>query len=93
MSPAASVARLGGDEFGVLVTWAERPDVSALVLDVIKRIEQPIAIRDLFVEVGCTVGVGHATPGDHPIEVLMAAESDRDQRKSHRRHSHVTTAH
>lgn len=91
--PGDAVACLGGDEFGVLVTWSGRPDVSSLVLDVIAAVERPVAVRDTTVEVGCTLGVGDAASGAHPIEVLETAERDRDVRKAHRREAHVTTAH
>lgn len=93
VSRAGAVARLGGDEFGVLVTWPGSPDVARLALDLIGAVEQPIAVGAHAVEVGCTLGVGHAAAGVHPIEVLEAAERDRDTRKAHRREAHVTTLH
>ena len=93
VSPGDAVARLGGDEFGVLVTWPASADVAGLALRLIGAVEQPIVIGVHAVEVGCTLGVGHAAPGTHPIEVLEVAERDRDTRKAHRREAHVTTLH
>jgi diguanylate cyclase len=89
----AAVARLGGDEFGVLVTWPGTPQVARLALDLIGAVERPIPVFGCDVEVGCTLGVGDAEPGAHPIEVLEAAERDRDVRKAHRREAQVTTLH
>lgn len=88
-----AVARLGADEFGVLVVWPGAPQVARLALDLIGAVERPIPVFGSDVEVGCTLGVGDATPDAHPIEVLEAAERDRDVRKAHRREAHVTTLH
>jgi diguanylate cyclase (GGDEF)-like protein len=88
-----AVARLGADEFGVLVVWPGRPQVARLALDLIGAVERPIPVFGSDVEVGCTLGIGDANPGALPIEVLEAAERDRDARKAHRREAHVTTLH
>lgn len=87
------VARIGGDEFAVLFPDSGQVEVASNALGMIGCIEQPIAIDGATVQVGCTLGIGCALPGDDGGAVLAAADDDRAARKVHRRAAMVTTAH
>ena len=91
--PSDTVARIGGDEFAMVVVWSGKPDVARLTLEVIGSVEQPIDVDGGAVEVGCTLGIGAAEPGDPAITVLHVADRDRAVRKAYRRDAHVTTLH
>jgi len=78
------VARYGGDEF-VIVTGALRtaPDVSLLVERILSAVRTPVVgVADDPIVVGASIGIGIASPGDDPLEVLRRADDAAYRAKS-----------
>jgi diguanylate cyclase (GGDEF)-like protein len=70
------VARLGGDEFAILVSNLSSPDLARSIGErVVSSLEEPIALGDLQVEVGASVG-GSFGPqdGSDPSVLLKRAD-------------------
>ncbi|MDA8058383.1 MAG: GGDEF domain-containing protein [Actinomycetota bacterium] len=74
--PGDTAARLGGDEFVVLCEDLRGGEAEALA--VAQRISQllaaPVALADRLVEVGASIGVAVAEPGDEAEVVLSHAD-------------------
>ncbi|MCG5499308.1 GGDEF domain-containing protein [Ectothiorhodospira lacustris] len=69
-------ARLGGDEFALLLSESDgrRPDSRKLALRAEEQISLPIEAKGHMVNVGCSVGVARARPGDKPQDLLNRAD-------------------
>ena len=76
LPPGDTAARLGGDEFVVLCEDLQGGEAEALA--VAQRISQllaaPVALADRLVEVGASIGVAVAEPGDEAEVVLSHAD-------------------
>jgi diguanylate cyclase (GGDEF)-like protein len=68
------VARLGGDEFGVLLASTTERDALAVASRVGGLLSEPINIGDRAVQVGASVGVAIARPGDAALQLLRNAD-------------------
>lgn len=83
---ADTLARMGGDEFVVLLPEVDSPaeaeDVAARVLDVLA---EPLALGDLSISIGASVGAATAGPGDTYETLLCAADAAMYQAKARAR--------
>ena len=88
------VARYGGDEFVVVTTRARTAyDVSLLAERILGAVRTPIVgLTDDPIHVGASVGIGHASGGDDPGDVLRRADaaSYRAKRDGKGRIRHAT---
>jgi diguanylate cyclase (GGDEF)-like protein len=75
MSDDDLVGRLGGDEF-VVIAASPAPQTAALLgADLVRAIVAPVILPSgLRVQVGASVGVVHAYPGESPAAVLHTAD-------------------
>lgn len=71
------VARYGGDEFVVVTTRARTAyDVSLLAERILGAVRTPIVgLTDHALHVGASVGIGHATAGEDPGDVVRRADA------------------
>jgi diguanylate cyclase (GGDEF)-like protein len=72
------VARLGGDEF-VFLTRINEHDIESMgracIDEIISLIQEPIAINDVTVQVGCSIGAAiYPIDSNHPIEAMHLAD-------------------
>jgi diguanylate cyclase (GGDEF)-like protein/PAS domain S-box-containing protein len=70
--PSDTVARVGGDEFVVLVEGATAEGVDALATRLRAAVSAPIAVGDLDLNVGVSVGVALAAGGAADPSTLLA---------------------
>jgi diguanylate cyclase (GGDEF)-like protein len=66
-----ALARTGGDEFSVLVRGA---DANVMAGEILRACRHRIALGDLDVSVGASIGVAFAEPGVDPAELLRRAD-------------------
>jgi diguanylate cyclase (GGDEF)-like protein/PAS domain S-box-containing protein len=71
--PTDAVARLGGDEFGVVLAGVREPEHAAQVAQkVVAMARQPIAVGDLALAIGASVGVAFDADADGGWKGLVA---------------------
>jgi diguanylate cyclase (GGDEF)-like protein/PAS domain S-box-containing protein len=70
--PSDTLARLGGDEFVVLVEGATTDGVAALADRLRAAVTEPIAVGDLNLNVGVSVGIAMSTAGNAEPSTLLA---------------------
>jgi diguanylate cyclase (GGDEF)-like protein len=69
------VARLGGDEFVVVVDEPAGPDeVAAIAERLCEAVGAPLAIGAATTQLGVSVGIAHASPGDTAERLLTTAD-------------------
>jgi diguanylate cyclase (GGDEF)-like protein/PAS domain S-box-containing protein len=74
--PSDTVARLGGDEFVILVESATELALDALVERLRSTVTEPLAVHDLDLKVGVSVGVALSQGGhDDPTSLLARADA------------------
>ncbi|MEZ5246369.1 MAG: bifunctional diguanylate cyclase/phosphodiesterase [Acidimicrobiales bacterium] len=66
-----ALARTGGDEFSVLVRGA---DANVMAGEILRACRHRIALGDIDVSVGASIGVAFAEPGIEPGELLRRAD-------------------
>lgn len=70
------IARPGGDEFVIaLVGIADSLKAEQIANTIIAEIQQPIDLGAVSVQVGASIGIAFAMPGDSPQAVLIRADS------------------
>jgi diguanylate cyclase (GGDEF)-like protein len=74
--PSDTVARMGGDEFVVLAEGTTQLGLEPLVARLEVVLSEPIAVGDLTLDVGVSVGVAVSTGGEADAAGLLA-EADR----------------
>lgn len=68
-------ARLGGDEFALIMADATRDSAAHMASRVVDRISQPYRVNGQTVEIGVSIGVVIAQPGDgEPSRLLQNAD-------------------
>jgi len=71
--PTDAVARLGGDEFGVVLSGIREPDDAVRVADkVVEMARLPIAVGDLLLRIGASVGIAFDADADGGWKGLVA---------------------
>ncbi|SEL63980.1 diguanylate cyclase (GGDEF) domain-containing protein [Colwellia chukchiensis] len=72
-----TVVRFGGDEFVLLLTGLHHKNEAAYVADkVLKLIQQPIALDNSQVAIGCSIGIAiYPNDGDSGNELLKVADA------------------
>jgi diguanylate cyclase (GGDEF)-like protein/PAS domain S-box-containing protein len=71
--PTDAVARLGGDEFGIVLAGVREPEHAAQVAEkVVVMARQPIAVGELALAVGASVGVAFDADADGGWKGLIA---------------------
>ena len=75
--PSDTVSRLGGDEFTVILTDIDEDEDAEMSANrIIRSVSQPIAIGDLLLKVGVSVGIAVApTHGTHAQTLIKVADS------------------
>ena len=74
LRPGDVVARLGGDEFAVLCpNLGDDASATAIAQRVVVALERPFAVGDVAVEIGASVGIAMARPGDLGADELIDA--------------------
>ncbi len=74
--PEDVVGRFGGDEFLVLCTGFSSPEeIESLARRLAEAVQQPMAIGDLIVRVGMTVGVAFATADTVVDDLIVDADN------------------
>ena len=68
---SGALARTGGDEFSVLVRGA---DANTMAGELLRACRHRIALGDIDVSVGASIGVAFAEPGVDPSELLRRAD-------------------
>jgi diguanylate cyclase (GGDEF)-like protein len=77
VGPDGVVARLGGDEFAVLPAEAtgDSDELEAIARDLIHCVQQPVAVDDMTLEVGVSIGVARfPRDGNDPHSLLRSAD-------------------
>ena len=77
IGPDGLVARLGGDEFAVLPseTTADASELEAIAQRLIKCVQQPVAVDEMTLEVGVSIGVARfPRDGNDPHSLLRSAD-------------------
>jgi diguanylate cyclase (GGDEF)-like protein/PAS domain S-box-containing protein len=69
-----TVARLGGDEFAVLLKRTDQAQAVGVAVALLRAIEAPFAIEGQQVDVGASIGVVCAGPGDEPGTLMRYAD-------------------
>jgi diguanylate cyclase (GGDEF)-like protein len=68
LPPAAMLARLSGDEFAVLLPGADASTATQFAAALLDRLDQPLQVEDLTVDVGGSIGISiapeHGTEAD-----------------------------
>jgi len=72
--PDDLVARPGGDEFTIVLCDTEEAAVEALADRLIDVVSRPVEIDGQLFEVGLSVGIAGARPGDRPENLLDRAD-------------------
>jgi diguanylate cyclase (GGDEF)-like protein len=90
MDGDAIVARLGGDEFGVVPSerTVDPEALGRIALSVIERVEQPIVVDEMTLEVGASIGIARAPiDGEDAHALLRCADvamyAAKEQRTTH----------
>ncbi|WP_216324323.1 putative bifunctional diguanylate cyclase/phosphodiesterase [Deinococcus aestuarii] len=84
--PAATVARLGGDEFAVLLPGVGGPDeASEVAARFLGALNPPVAVRDLTLTVGASVGIALRGGGEDGEALLRNADVALYRAKAGRR--------
>jgi diguanylate cyclase (GGDEF)-like protein len=77
IGPDGLVARLGGDEFAVLPaeTTGDSEELEAIAQRLIRCVQQPVAVDEMTLEVGVSIGVSRfPRDGDDPHSLLRSAD-------------------
>ena len=77
IGPDGLVSRLGGDEFAVLPAEAtgDTEELEAIAKRLIKCVQQPVAVDDMTLEVGVSIGVARfPRDGEDPHSLLRSAD-------------------
>ena len=70
------IARPGGDEFVITLVGIANPSKAEQIANtIIAEIQQPIDVGAASVQVGASIGIAFAVPGDSPEAVLNRADS------------------
>lgn len=66
------VGRLGGDEFAIIIEISELDDINALLMRLLKAIEQPVSLGLEQVAVSASIGVAHYPQDADSAEQLLS---------------------
>jgi diguanylate cyclase (GGDEF)-like protein len=88
--PSDTVGRMGGDEFVVLLAATGTEDLEDLALAVAERIRlevsKPVRHEGFLLQVGVSIGIAYAAPGDDVDSVLSRADHGMYVEKDRHRH-------
>ena len=87
------VARFGGDEFAILLPAVGLIEMRALSTRLERLVRRPIRLASGTVNVGVSIGLSVANPGDDPAAVLHAADEQMYAVKARRATRTVLTLH
>jgi diguanylate cyclase (GGDEF)-like protein/PAS domain S-box-containing protein len=73
-----TAARLGGDEFSIVCENTDRADAEVLADRLRRSVEEPVVLENTTVQLGMSIGIGSATGGTHPDEVLERLVREAD---------------
>jgi diguanylate cyclase (GGDEF)-like protein len=73
-----TAARLGGDEFSIVCETTDRADAEVLADRLRRSVEEPVVLENTTVQLGMSIGIGSATGGTHPDEVLERLVREAD---------------
>jgi diguanylate cyclase (GGDEF)-like protein len=68
------VARLGGDEFTLLLPGSSADDVAALLLRLLRHVQEPLLLDGHEMVARVSIGVTASRPGDTPEELIRRAD-------------------
>jgi diguanylate cyclase (GGDEF)-like protein len=66
-----TVSRISGDEFVIVLANASAERATALAATVLQRMAEPIAVEDLKVTVGASIGIALGKAGEHTADELL----------------------
>lgn len=69
--PGDVAARLGGDEFGLVIVFAEKPDVQQVIARLRKHVNRDFAFEDFCRELSVSIGYAIYPDEDSTIETLL----------------------
>ncbi len=72
--PGATLARLGGDKFAIIIAGDSQRDFSVrLAQRIITAVSLPIAVGNIQVDIGATIGIAFRSPENSDPEALLRA--------------------
>ncbi|MBF0311269.1 MAG: EAL domain-containing protein [Magnetococcales bacterium] len=77
LPPSCTLGRMGGDEFGIIIPALEdSQEAASLAVDLLKALAGPVAIGDMEIFVGASIGIAiHPADGDDANTLLKGADS------------------
>ncbi|MDN4481663.1 bifunctional diguanylate cyclase/phosphodiesterase [Demequina muriae] len=70
-----TVARIGGDEFVVVCEGAGRVEAEAAAQRIVEAFTAPLVVQGSQYQVGVSIGIAIAAPGQEPDDLLRAADA------------------